>query len=65
MSQALSIFVFFISLMQSVNGVEYLNTASLSPLLALYLGGAAIDIAPITSIYAFHNQINLTLTLNF
>ena len=65
MSQALSICVFFISLMQSVNGVEYLNTASLSPLLALYLGGAAIDIAPITSIYASHNQINLTLTLNF
>ena len=50
-SSALAICVLFISLMQSVNGVQFLNTTSLSSLFGLSHTCAAIDIKPLTSIY--------------
>ena len=52
MSLALSICVLFISLMQSVNGAQFLNTTSLFPLFGLSLACAAIYIVPLTGIDA-------------
>ena len=55
MSLALSICVLFISLMQSVNGVQFLNTTSLFPLFILSAACDATVIVHIciyTSIYA-------------
>ena len=51
---ALSICVLFISLMQSVNGAQFLNTTSLSLLFGCAAGGGtgAIVIVPLASIYA-------------
>ena len=51
---ALSICVLFISLLQSVNGAQLLNTTSLSLLFEFAAGGGggAIVIVPLTSIYA-------------
>ena len=50
MCLALCICVLFISLMQSVNGAQFLNTTFL--LFQLSPACAAIDIVPLTSIYA-------------
>ena len=47
----LPIFVLFISLMQSVNGTQFLNTFSI-PLLTPPAVNATNVIAPLTSIYA-------------
>ena len=54
MSLALSICVLFISLMQSVNGAQFLNTNSLWLLFAFIAGGGtgANVIVPLTGIYA-------------
>ena len=52
MSLALSICVLFISLMQLVNGAEFLNTTSLFSLFGLSSVCAAIDIVSLTSVYA-------------
>ena len=50
---ALSICVLFISLMQSVNGSQFLNTTSLLLLLfRLYPACSAIDKVPLKIIYA-------------
>ena len=49
---ALSILILFISLMQSVNGAQFLNTTYLSPLFGLPPAFAAIVVVPLTSIYA-------------
>ena len=51
---ALSICVLFISLMQSVNGAQFLNTTSLTLLFGFATGGStgAITIVSLTSIYA-------------
>ena len=56
MSLALSVSVFFISLMQLVNGAQFLNATPLS-LSSAYLAAASasspvIVIFPLTSIYA-------------
>ena len=52
MSLTLSICVLFISLMHSVNGVQFLNTTSLSLLSGIAVAGTGgIVIAPLTSIY--------------
>ena len=51
MSLALSICI-FISLMQLINGAEFLNTTSLFSLFGLYSVCAAIDIVSLTSLYA-------------
>ena len=48
----LSICVFFISLMQSVNGAQFLNTTFFPALFGLSPACASIDTVPITSIYA-------------
>ena len=63
---ALSICVLFISLMQSANGAQFLNTTSLSALSAV-AGAAAYStvIVPLTSYMHHYNHINLTLTLKF
>ena len=52
MSLALSICVFFISLMPSVDGAQFLNTTSFFPLFELSPTCAAIYVIPLTSIYA-------------
>ena len=52
---ALTFCVFFISLMQSVNGAQFLNTTSISLLLFATAGPTALFetvIVPLTSIYA-------------
>ena len=49
---ALSICVLFISLMQSVNGSQFLNTTSLLLLFRLYPACSAIDKVPLKIIYA-------------
>ena len=54
MCLALSIYVLFISLMQSVNGAQFLNTAFLLALFGLPSACAAIGIVPLTSTYASH-----------
>ena len=46
MSLALSIRVLFISLMQSVNGAQSINTTSLLPLFGFASAYFAIDIVP-------------------
>ena len=51
MSLALSICVLFISLMQLVNGAQFLNTTCI-PLFSLTTANAAIVIVPRTNIYA-------------
>ena len=51
MSLALPICVLFISLMQSVNGTQFLNTTSLSALFGLSPSCSAIHIVPLTSVY--------------
>ena len=48
----LPICALFISLMQSVNGAQFLNTTSLLLLFALSPACAATVIVPLTSIYA-------------
>ena len=52
MSLALSICVLLISLMQLVNGADFLNTTSLFSLFGLSSACAAIDIVSLTSVYA-------------
>ena len=49
---ALTICVLFISLMQSVNGAQFLNTTSLHTLYELSPACCATDIVPLTTIYA-------------
>ena len=52
MSQALSICVLFISLMQSVNGAQFLNTTSLSTLSdSAGASTLAVNIVSLTSKY--------------
>ena len=67
MSLGLSICVLFVSLMQSVNGEQFLNTTSLLLLsgFATGSGAGAIAIVPLTTRYPSHhyNQVNLTLAL--
>ena len=55
------LFVYCYSLMQSVNGAQFLNTTSLS----LFFGPAPAsgNIVPLTSIYPLLYHINLTLAL--
>ena len=67
MSLALSTCVFFISLMQSVNGAQFLNTTSLSLLFGFAAGGGtgAIVIVPLTRCIHHYNHTNLTLALKF
>ena len=52
MSLALSICVLFISLMQSVNRAQFLNTTSLSLLFGFAPTRSVTDIVSLTSIYA-------------
>ena len=52
MSLALSICVFFISFMQSINGEKVLDTNCLFPLFEFSPSSGAIDIVLLTSIYA-------------
>ena len=52
MSLTLTVCVLFISLMQSVNRAQFLNTTSLLTVLRLSSVCAAIDIVPLTRIYA-------------
>ena len=60
---ALSICVLFISLMQSVNGAQFLNTTWI--LLFPPPANAEDVIVPLTSIHDHYNHINFTLTLKF
>ena len=67
MSLGLSICVLFVSLMESVNGAQFLNTTSLLLLsgFAIGSGAGAIAIVPLTTRCPSHlyNQVNLTLAL--
>ena len=63
MSLALSICVLIILLMQSVNGVQFLNTTCMSLFLPP-VANATIVIVLLTSIHHY-KHINLTLTLKF
>ena len=59
---ALSVCVLFISLMQSVNGTQFLNTTSLHHyLVLLVLVLVKIDVVPLTSIYALLKSHKLDL----
>ena len=54
MPLALPICLLFISLLQSVNRAQFLNTTSLSILFGFTTGGGTgtMDIVPLTSVYA-------------
>ena len=64
MSLVLSVCVLFILLMQSVNGVQFLNTTSLSLLFAPALA-AAVFLTDIVLLVCIHhyNHINLVFNL--
>ena len=59
-SLALSICVLFISLMQSVNGAQFLNISSFS-----LLPRPAADAVPLEGCIHHYNHTNLTLTSKF
>ena len=61
---ALSVCVLFISLMQSVNGTQFLNTTSLHHyLVLLVLVLVKIDVVPLTSIHALLKSHKLDLNI--
>ena len=51
MCLVLCICALFISLLQTINGAQFLNTTFLLALFGLSLARAATDIVPLTSIY--------------
>ena len=63
MCLALFICVLFISLLQSVNGAQFLNTIFLLILFGLSPACAAIDIVPLASIYASLQSHRLDLNI--
>ena len=65
MSLALSICVLFISLMQSVNGAQFLKAFSLSTLFGIFTACSATVFFLITGIYASLESLKLDLTLKF
>ena len=65
MSLALSICVLFISLMQSVNGAQFLKPFSLSTLFGIFTACSATVIFLSTGIYVSLESHKLDLTLKF